>query len=332
MKVIVSEEILTIANTGDVFKLHTLLGHACTGRHVILFDPPTAPKTWLGGLDPFTGQAYQTALKNSARSANELSVDVATIRIQRISTPRWQETVPLLPLDEALDVLGEPLGILVENALNDWCFLLGMMRPIERTQVQHAEEKGWLKPLHGGGSTLPAQIKARLNKPHETFRTFVLFDSDRRHPDELATGWSPPEGEACAGYNYQKAVHPDLSHQHWMLKRRSIESYMPEQQIRQACSGNTPPDAVEAFSRLSQQGRWYFNMKQGFDGDQPIQNNSRCRDLYDAVSQEDRNALSKGFGKHLADQYQKAVSMVFHWDDEARREASEALPRCMRLM
>ncbi|MGN7614431.1 hypothetical protein ACQZV8_20365, partial [Magnetococcales bacterium HHB-1] len=95
----------------------------------------------------------------------------------------------ILSLDDALDVLDEPLGIIVENAENDWKFLLGCMPERVRKKILEMDKNRWLKPLHGGGSDIKKQIISRSKKEQERFRTFAFFDSDRRHPDELDLSW-----------------------------------------------------------------------------------------------------------------------------------------------
>jgi hypothetical protein len=254
------------------------------------------------------------------------------VRIEVDSAPRWDDPEAVLPLDSALAVLREPLGILIENADNDWSFLLGLMRPSERGRLSNAVTKSWAEPLHGGGGTLPRRLTARCAIPQKALRTFALFDSDRRHPDELDVNWKPQNQENCQGYLTEQAVRSALPDRYWMLERRFIESYMPRAELPLGASPVTHPDAVDAFFRMTPDERWYFNMKHGFRGDEPQENKHRRRALYAAVSPDDQKALHTGFGRQLADHYSHATTREFDWDIDARREATEALPRLMRLL
>lgn len=333
MKVVISQAVVDSAiGTADVIKLHQLLIFACEGRHVVLFDSAPALEACLNTIEPGTRPIYSEALCQMVRSAVLLPANVGTIRVENTSSPSWEDPSAVLPLDRALATLAEPLGIFVENAENDWYFLCGVLRPSERDRVSRAVNNGWARPLHGGGSTLPAELSRRLANPEQGLRTFVMFDSDRRHPDELASTWEPIAPEACEGFHVQRLINPRLQHRHWMLKRRFIESYMPESELTRTVSANVHPDAIAAFFRMGSHARWYFHMKKGFRGDQPIENSHRCRNLYDGVDAADRLALNEGFGRNLANQYQQAIINEFNWDDETRLEASEALPNLMRIL
>lgn len=333
MLVIVTKNVVdAIAQTEDARKLHSLLNHACDGRHTIVFDPPTAVDSWLDQIDSGSCAAYGRAIQLAARSAATLSADSATIRIEIVDQPQWEDPLAILPLDDALAVLQQPLGIVVENAVNDWNFLCGVMRISEREQIRNAEGKGWVKCLHGGGSDLVNQLNIRLSSPQEWLRTFVMFDSDRRHPDELVTTWEPTGSEACQGFNVEKFVRQHLPCRYWMLKRRFIESYMPKSAMIASRLQTVSIDKIEAFFRMEKYARWYFNMKNGFKGDEPIQNKNRCGNLYDNVNDNDRQTLHEGFGGNMANQFAQALSEEFDWDSETRQETANALPRLMRLL
>lgn len=333
MKVEVSEGVVDAAlGSSNVMKLHKLLGFACEGRHVILFDDQKSQRKCLDTFTTETRTIYAEALEYMYRLSAQLPADVATIRIDNIASESWSVPLAVLSLDQALSTLEEPLGIIVENAENDWCFLCGIMRTSERQRITQAQQRGWLRAYHGGGSTLQAEVQRRLSFPQQSLRTFVLFDSDRRHPGELAPEWSPAANEQCQGYTVQRELDPLLPGRYWMLKRRFIESYMPVDEMADAVSGNVHSDAIDAFSRMGQDARWYFNMKKGFNGDLAVENKHRCLNLYSDINDDDRNALNSGFGRSFADRYQEAVNVEFNWDQEARLEASSALPNLMRLL
>lgn len=338
MKVIVSREIWATKGE-DVVKLHELLGYACKGKHVILSDPMGAENEWLSTLDANTGNAYRRALDAVTRKAAKLADNAATVRIKATAKPHWGDPEAVLPLDEALKMLTEPLGILVENATNDWNFLLGIMLESQRKELQRAVENRWAEPIHGGGDTLEPQMQKRLKIPSMGLRTFVLFDSDRLHPDEFADAWTPDRPghrpAACKAYEWEKVTRDLLPLRYWMLRRRFIESYMPKSELPEAQDKRkTPPDAVEAFFRMTAGQRWHYNMKEGFSGDKNRHDRERVGSLYEPLEGkvDDLHALQKGFGQSMAKHYEQAVERQFDWDEDARKEAAAAIKLLMRLL
>ena len=337
MKVIVSGEVISaVSVTADAWKLHQLFVLACQGRHAVFVDPPTSLSTWLATIDSASRSAYASAIELCVRQATSFPDDAATIHIIQSGAAVWSDPIATLTLDDALGVMNESLGVLVENSTNDWHFLCKMMRPSERKRIQNAVKKGWVSALHGGGSTLLDQVKSRMQAPAKALRTFVVFDSDRLHPDELAPSWTPdrPDGQpaACQAFGWEREFQQNLAQRYWMLKRRFIESYMPLSEIGTASSDNVHTDAVEACTRMPRAGRLYFNMKKGFAGDEKRHDNERCRDLFSQVTDPDRLALKHGFGSKLADHYGTNNDFEFDWDEDAREEAEQALPNLMRLI
>lgn len=120
MKVIISGQVLSaISGTEDVWKLHQLLAHACSGRHVVGFDPPNSLNIWLDQLDPASKATYSRAVELSTRKVITFPADAASVRVELIENSQWNDPYAVLNIDEALGVLNEPLGILLENSEND---------------------------------------------------------------------------------------------------------------------------------------------------------------------------------------------------------------------
>lgn len=331
MKVVVSAKVVAaITGTTNARKLHQLLTYACDGRHAILFGQPLAGlNAWLQQVDGGSRDAYVAALQLSLRAATKLPANAATVLIEDRSDSDWGDPVAELSLDDALALLNQPLGVLVENSENDWHFFRGMMRASEREIVDRALRRSWITALHGGGSSLPPQLEIRLSKPAEGLRTFVLFDSDRRHPSELDLKWAPVAPQACGGFNAERVVRRRMPDRFWMLRRRFIESYMPRAQI---LASGVAEETANAFFRMPRDARWHFNMKLGFDADAKVENQHRSQDLYAAVSPEDWQILKAGFGRRLADRYEHATTTDFDWDADARGESDLAIPNFIRLL
>ena len=233
-----------------------------------------------------------------------------------------------------MSLLDHPLGLLVENAANDWHFLRRMMRASERQRLQYAVSRRWVEVLHGGGADLVPRLHDRASTPEGALRTFVLFDSDRRHPDELDSSWTPTLSEACQGFLNEAAAKAKVADRYWRLNRRSIESYLPraELEIKVSNTQGVPTGAVDVFFRMQPEARWYFNMKKGLNGDRPAENAHRSKNLYAGLTPADRDALCTGFGRNAADQFGESSSVDFTWDNDAVLEAAGAIPRIMRLL
>jgi hypothetical protein len=334
MQVIVSSNVIqSVIGTPNEFKLSTLLGYACSGRHSILFDPPECIEDFLQKLSPDTSSHYQSAINFCIRETHGFASDVGTIRIDQESPISWADPVSVLPLDDALKVLAEKLGFLLEDGENDWHFLLGVMSRSQRESLLKAFNEGWIEPVHGGGTNIVTQLENRLKQPHRGLRTVMLFDSDRLHPDELSHNWSPRDivggPKRCGAYDWEILAKQKIPNRYWRLKRRFIESYMPLSELRIA-SDDAKVFAIEVLSRMSNEQRWFYNMKNGFKQDKPIE--KRQLGLYNCLNEDEVNALMDGFGRDLAKHYAQSIVREFVWDQEARDEARTNVPRFLRLI
>lgn len=111
MIVIVHENVLqAVVGTSDAYKLHSLLRFAYELRHIVYFQPPNCIDAWLKSIDEGSRQAYQQAIKRAGRAAKGLDRDVATLRIDQMASPEWDDHIATLPLNTALKVLDQKLG------------------------------------------------------------------------------------------------------------------------------------------------------------------------------------------------------------------------------
>lgn len=330
MRVIISGDAAQQASqSSDVMRLHQLFAFAWTGRHRITFDPPDCLNAWLASLDPATRSCYENVIRQSARGA--YPADIATIMIGFANLETWSDPLAHLSLANAITVLNESVGILLENRTNDWAFLRQIMRKEDRERLDRAVQERWAEPLHGGGSDLEKNLKARLTVASQALRTFVIFDSDRLHPDEWSDDWAShrigTNPVSCRAFEWERLTKAHMPQRYWVLKRRFIESYMP----RAALENHASDEIVDAFFRLSKPGRWYYNMKKGFLQDDKRDDAERRKELAFAANEADRKILGRGFGENLAEQFSK-VTKEFNWDDDAREEADQIIPRLMRLL
>lgn len=336
MKVFITDAAIDAAiKTADILKVHRVLAHGMEGRHHLVFETSEGQAKVLETFSDEVRGYYLEGLRRSTRAVTSRSADSASIKIQPTMAPSWGDPLSILPISEAIDVLDERLGIFVENAENDWYFLCGLMRKSERTRVQSMVAKGWVEPLHGGGSSLRGLLEARLMSQSKGLRTFVVFDSDRLHPDEHLHNWSPTrEGRrpaACQAYEWERFTQSKMPKRYWMLHRRYIESYMPKGELEIAAGPNTHPLAIEALYALPKETRWFFNMKDGLQRDARRDDAERGQQLFSSLTEVEKEALKAGFSSNLANHYQSSLSAEFDWDADALNEAATALPRLMRL-
>ncbi|KAA0578878.1 hypothetical protein FZ983_16160 [Azospirillum sp. B21] len=308
---------------------------------MVIFNSDAALERAFSQIGGALEKSYRTALQLCFRAIGTTPQNTSTLYIKEDSAPQWSDPVATLPIDDARELLNEKICILLEDSSNDWNFLQGIMMESEREKLLNAVSKGWAAPVHGGGSGLITQLEARLACPKEGLRTFAIYDSDRLHPDELQEGWDAKclsgAKATCQAYYWEKVTKDKMPLRYWMLKRRFIESYMPEDQLKDYCSSNfgrgLSDEVVQIFfTELSDHQRWYYNMKEGLSGDARRVDAERNRSLYSDLGEDIREALNSGFGRSLATHYAKHQDVVFRWDDSAIEEALNALPNLMRLI
>jgi hypothetical protein len=338
VRVIVSEATVKVAiENNDELKLQKLIAFSQqTKRHFISFESAQSLNQLLDTFNKKVQAAYRSLLDTSMREGLLFPGTRATLRIDPIAPPIWNQSFSVLPLDDALKVLDEKIIILVENSTSDWNFLRGVMPQRSRKLFQEYVDNDWAAPLHGGGDTLGELLTDRLKTPWKALQTFVLFDSDRLHPDELDPNWTPirpgRNPAACKAYEWVKLLQSNNIFRYWMLNRRFIESYMPKEELILGAENKTHQDAVSSFFSMGPDLRWYYNMKEGFTKDRGRNDSERSRDLYSNISAEIHTSLGAGFGKTLARHYRSSLEKEFAWDEDARNEANIALPRLLNML
>lgn len=338
MKVVIADAIVRAAVHGpDILKLHDIVAFAKQkGRHFLFFESVESLELIVATFSENIRPIYRELLLQSVRAASTFPSGRATIRVDVVASSSWDLPIPTVTLDDALKALTEKLAILVENSTNDWNFLKGIMSPMDRKLIQEYVALGWAEAMHGGGDTLGKLLDERIKVPWACFRTFVVFDSDRLHPDEFEIDWTTARPgrnpSSCHAYGWEEKTKRYMPHRYWMLQRRYIESYMPKSELKIGKEKKSTDEAVEAFFAMDQAARWYFNMKEGFAKDAGRDDSERSRDLYTHVGDAQRLILNQGFGNTLARHYSASIERDFDWDPEARAEADLALPRLMQLL
>ncbi len=335
MKIILADDVFTGEPTYRR-ALHKILSAVAEGRHRIEVDEG-ALESWLEFQEAGLAADYRQGFRNSLRLAREEPADIATVEVVSDSEPSWADPVARLPLEQAARLLAEPLGLLLENFEHDKDFLTAHLPPWLARELDLQIKEGWVLVLNGGGSVLGAHLDERADDRVRCLRTWIMFDSDRLHPDEHDPNWDgkAPSGRdaSCQALKWERTCSEIYPRRFWALHRRSIENYMPENELENSPSQELDHlDRVSAFTRMSRDQRWHFNMKKGRNGDTTEPACSRARDLYAALPEPDKLLLQGGFGRNLSDQFKAAKQRPFAWDNDARVEATLALSDLLRLL
>ncbi|NRR29029.1 hypothetical protein HSX11_02420 [Oxalobacteraceae bacterium] len=335
---VITDAIVRAAVVGpEVLKLHDLVAFSKQkNRHFLLFESVESLDLIVNTYSENIRPIYRELLEQSVRGALTFPSGRTTIKVDVVENSDWSLPIPTVTLDDSLKVLNEKLAILLENSTHDWHFLLGIMSPMDRKLIKDYVALGWAEPMHGGGDTLGKLLDDRIDVPWASFRTFVLFDSDRLHPNEFHVDWTTARHNrrpaSCHAYEWEKKTKQHIPLRYWMLQRRYIESYMPKNELKIGKEKKATDDAVDAFFAMSQAERWYYNMKEGFAKDAKRDDSERSQDLYNNVLEAQRVILNDGFGNTLARHYLTSIEKSFDWDPEARAEADLALPRLLQLL
>lgn len=246
-----------------------------------------------------------------------------TIYVERRSSSDWKNQ--LLTLTDAADLVREPLQLLLENSRNDLTFLKHLAGPTDgQTLLDLGAEPGRLE-IHGGGC---GEIKKWLEKlkMQETagrisavwrklLRTWVMFDRDAGELDAFQ-----PSKDAVELLELLKQLHDDWGGgPSWVcLGRREIESYVPDEGLRQAASQQHQKvlaKKVIEWRNDMKRAPWAWNMdlKKGLRGDLranldqqtrgDLKNNlipleaSMLKSPFDTLGSEDVGLLEHGFGE-----------------------------------
>jgi hypothetical protein len=221
------------------------------------------------------------------------------------NAPPWT-----LQAEATAHLINQPLRLVLENDETDRRFLTSIIPSFAAWC-----DRGWVEPSMGGGSSMGGKITAAGNDMVTSWRTFFVFDSDRLHPSEFSTGWTPPVGDSCQGHQFETlcAVLPSVRwHQ---LKRRSIENYLPDVVLHPLNANLT----AALYSQTVGQMAHFYNMKNGLNGDGIIPPNpistpraARSQGLWTALPPLAQSTLELGFGRKVADEF-KNVPNHYPW-------------------
>ena len=192
--------------------------------------------------------------------------------------------------EHAFRLADEPLVILVENRRSDGAFVERVVKELDRSlRGLWGRDGGPIRfDSLGGGGQMPQQVIARSRGRPYRPRLVAVVDSDRKGPGDTVSAQARALRNACEERGLPC----------WVLAKREAENYLP----RMLLSGR--PDAddrherrVEAWDRLSDDQKDFFDMKHGLPDDP----SATERELFEELSVAEREILAEGFGRNVHD-------------------------------
>lgn len=189
----------------------------------------------------------------------------------------------LTPQD-AVRLAEEPLWILVENRYSDGAFVERVVKELDHSLHVLWNRDG--EPIRidsvGGKGQMPQEVERRLQgKPYRP-RLVAIVDSDRKAPGAPASPEALRLQKTCRQNNLPC----------WILAKREAENYLPRILLGAQRRGGNHQQRVEAWDRLTDDQKNFFDMKHGFR-DASSEDEQR---LFDGLSADDRSILTDGFG------------------------------------
>jgi hypothetical protein len=233
MRVELTAAHIPTGSQGDLLRVIALWWMAHEGRHRVLLAAADREPwlAWIQKQEPLLKEAIEGALAAS-EAADAYGPALSPTVVVGFQQPWVGERLGLSLID-ALEVLSQPLRVLVENAVHDSNFLLSYASPITRETLRRWEAQGWLRFEHCGGKDHLAKEVQRSCEAAAGWspRLFFVVDSDRTIPPAVDGSPAPLAGRQkeveelqlkCAN---QQGVEPLLLGA--ILRRREAENYAP---------------------------------------------------------------------------------------------------------
>ncbi|MFG1952705.1 hypothetical protein [Micromonospora sp. NPDC048830] len=232
-----------VFTTGDRFTVAKLLDLAMTGRHDWRPDKATAESAVrFAELLPFRSvkEFVQQALVEASKPGGaEASVAVITVE----------------QLKELLADLSRPAVLVVEDEINEGCFLVALAEAFGESRILRALQEDWLALGHAGGKDRMEQFVARRRQQFSVLiRVAALMDSDRKHAGHRTRNDT---------YAARILAIDGITELH-MWECRELENYIPCRAWEESFPGRAPK--VDALRRMSAQKRRYLDVKEHFGG------------------------------------------------------------------
>lgn len=201
-------------------------------------------------------------------------------------TERPNATNELKP-EDAVRLTEEPLWILVENRYSDGAFVKRIVDELDESLSGLWNQPG--EPIRfdslGGSGQMEREVRNRIQSVPFRPRLIVIVDSDRKAPNTSESTAAKKLYKVCTNLNVPC----------WVLAKREAENYLPRALLRECMSSKANGNQlVEAWDRLTDDQKNFFDMKKGFAS--PSNNEPQ---LFQGLSETDKNILNRGFGEDV---------------------------------
>lgn len=267
MRIEIDDEVFASPERSDA-ELLDLIHLGFLGRHELRLNPSWNgrndrlqavgwSKQWPRDVQAEVNLAFTRGLR-SARAARHAQIEAR-------GSSYWQGSPPRLTLRDGWELAHMPLSVLTEGARAEPWFLRRAWHsdPAWGRALRAAEAQGWLRfELGGGLDNMESQIEDAARDGRRAHRLWVLFDHDGDVAD-APSEQSESLRMLCAS--------GDIAHH--QLERRDVESYIPDQALRQwpylAIDRSNPEERsrkVEAFLAKPLPARHYLQAKKELQG------------------------------------------------------------------
>jgi hypothetical protein len=195
-------------NHGPVIKLLDLVAE---GRHN--WQPSLADAAVAGG---FVDQLTKAEIRMPAL------VELMRTTVEQAAYPRQRQrgAVRVAPgnLSDLVEDLGRSAVVVVEDSVNDECFVLALAEAFGYHRIVEAERRSWLRFSHAGGKSRMHVFARRERRPFKVrIRVAALLDSDRSAAGQVSDNEQ---------YRQQILALPGVTEVH-MWAWREVENYVP---------------------------------------------------------------------------------------------------------
>lgn len=239
--------------------------------------------TWIKDRGTRGDEVLELFRESSVREAWDSGLHTKRIRVTTDPSNEYE-----LNPEDAARFVSQPLCILVENEFSDGLFLKRIVDVLDESLSNHWNQSP--KPIQidsvGGISEMPKAIKQRSDQRSVRLRLLAIADSDKKHPSDQEGKGAQKLSEACDDHNIPC----------WILAKRAAENYLPSIILKKM----KPNDqeyllVVDAWERLSDDQKNFFNMKKGL----PEDRDDDEYPLFKGVPEADYNVLRRGFGNRI---------------------------------
>lgn len=192
-------------------------------------------------------------------------------------------------LEESCKYINSPAIIMVENKVNDGCFIRAIERIFDADMnFDELETSSMVMIDNAGGSGDRQQMEdevRRLNNATKFLRCVIVVDSDKRFPSDDRKKHLHDEN---------RQYYQGIGVGYHVLEKRAMENYMPDEvfQERRIELGKL---WVDAYLSLLPEQKDYLDISQGFMKDLPAGGMPRKEDLPEGMRNHYTNVLATNF-------------------------------------